>query len=108
MDQVEKLCDEICMIDKGRVVLSGTLESVKRDYGQNGVTLRFSGDASFLRDLPEVENVSDYGNEVFLRLRDGSDPGKILSAASGRLKIEKFEVAKPSIHDIFIEKVRGT
>ena len=105
MDQVEKLCDNICLIDKGRVVLSGTLESVKKEYGQNGVTLRFDGDGSFLTELPAVESFNDYGNEVFLRLQPGADPGDVLDAARARLTVKKYEVAVPSIHDIFIEKV---
>ena len=108
MDQVEKLCDNICLIDKGRVVLSGTLESVKEEYGQNGVTLRFDGDGSFLTELPAVESFNDYGNEVFLRLQPGADPGDVLDAARARLTVKKYEVAVPSIHDIFIEKVTSS
>jgi ABC-2 type transport system ATP-binding protein len=105
MEQVEKLCESICLIDKGRIVLSGTLESVKKEYGQNGVALRFDGDGAFLTELPEVESFNDYGNEVFLRLRPGADPAGVLDAARARLDIKKYEVAVPSIHDIFVEKV---
>lgn len=105
MAQVEQLCDEICMINKGRVVLSGTLADVKKAYGQNVVTIRFSGDGSFLRELPEVESFNDHGHEIFLRLRDGSDPASVLDAARARLQVTRFEVAEPSIHDIFIERV---
>ncbi len=105
MDQVEKLCDQICLINRGRVVLSGTLRSVKQQYGHNGVTLRVAGDGSFLRDLPEVESLQDNGNELFLRLRDGAEPSRVLDAARARLEVTRFEVAEPSIHDIFIERV---
>jgi ABC-2 type transport system ATP-binding protein len=105
MDQVEKLCKEICLIDKGRNVLEGKLSDIKKRHGRNTVTMRFEGDGSFLRRLPEVESVNDHGNEIFLRLKDGADPGRILAAATGRLAIQKFELAEPSIHDIFIEQV---
>jgi ABC-type uncharacterized transport system ATPase subunit len=71
------------------------------------VTIRCQGDGSFLRDLPEVQGMTDYGNELFLRLNDGADPGRILMAAGSRLNVQKFEVAEPSIHDIFIEQVSG-
>ncbi len=104
MDQVEKLCENICMIDKGRIVLSGTLDEVKSEYGQNGVTLRFEGDGSFLTTLDSVASFNDYGHEVFLRLHPGADPAAVLDAARERLNIKKYEVAVPSIHDIFIEK----
>jgi ABC-2 type transport system ATP-binding protein len=105
MDQVEKLCDQICLIHRGRVVLSGTLSAVKRQYGRNGVTLRVVGDGSFLRELPDVVSCQDNGNELFLRLRDGADPGRVLDAARARLEVVRFEVAEPSVHDIFIERV---
>ena len=105
--QVEKLCESICLINKGKIVLSGTLSEVKSEYGQNGVTLRFKGDGSFLRDLPDVAGVNDYGNEVFLRLYPGADPARVLDEARSRLTLQKYEVAAPSIHDIFIEKVSG-
>ncbi len=107
MDQVEKLCQRICLIDKGKEVLEGTLRSIKKKYGHNAVTIRFEGDGAFLRELPEVESVNDRGNELFLRLRDGSDPQKILAKAARKVAIHKFEISEPSIHDIFIEQVSG-
>jgi ABC-2 type transport system ATP-binding protein len=105
MEQVEKLCEHICLINKGRVVLSGTLASVKKQYGHNGVTVRFNGDGYFLSMLPQVASFQDHGNELFLRLRDGAAPASILDAARGRLEILRFEVAEPSVHDIFLERV---
>ncbi len=105
MDQVEKLCESICLINKGEIVLSGTLAEVKAEYGQNGVTLRFKGDGAFLKELPDVAGMNDYGNEVFLRLNPGADPARVLDEARARLDLQKYEVAAPSIHDIFIEKV---
>ena len=108
MDQVEKLCHEICLINKGQVVLSGKLSAVKREYGRGGVTLRFEGDGAFLKTLPGVASVSEYGNEVFVRLDDGTAPESILDAARERVTITRYELAEPSIHDIFIERVEAT
>jgi ABC-2 type transport system ATP-binding protein len=105
MEQVEKLCNQICLIHRGRVVLSGTLQSVKQRYGKNGLALSVVGDGSFLRDLPEVASLQDNGNELFLRLRDGADPDRVLDAARARVRVTRFELAEPSIHDIFIERV---
>jgi ABC-2 type transport system ATP-binding protein len=108
MEQVEKMCEHICLINRGRVVLSGTLAAVKKQYGHNGVSVRFNGDGSFLKSLPEVASVQDNGNELFLRLRDGADPARVLEAARGRVEILRYELAEPSVHDIFIEQVSGS
>jgi ABC-2 type transport system ATP-binding protein len=105
MDQVEKLCEHICLINKGRVVLSGTLAAVKKQYGHNGVSVKFNGDGSFLKSLPEVASFQDNGNELFLRLKDGADAARVLDTARARLEILRYEVAEPSVHDIFIERV---
>jgi ABC-2 type transport system ATP-binding protein len=107
MDTVEKLCDSICLINRGRVILQGTLASVKQRYGRNGVSVRFGGDGAFLRTLPGVASFQDHGNELFLRLNDGVDPATVLDAARGRVSVTRFEVAEPSVHDIFIEQVSG-
>jgi len=107
MDTVEKLCDHICLINKGRVLLEGTLGSVKQRYGKNGVSLSFTGDGTYLHSLPEVASYQDNGNEVFLRLKDGVDPGRVLDAARARLSVTRFELAEPSVYDIFIEQVSG-
>jgi ABC-2 type transport system ATP-binding protein len=107
MDTVEKLCDHICLINRGRVILQGTLASVKQRYGKNGVSLRFSGDGSYLKTLPGVASFQDNGKELFLRLDDGVDPTVVLDAARARLSVTRFELAEPSVHDIFIEQVSG-
>ncbi len=107
MEQVEKLCEEILLIDQGRKVLEGRLADVKKSYGHNSVSMRFEGDGAFLGELPQVASVNPQGRDVFLRLNDGADPDAILRVAAGRLSIQKFEVSEPSIHDIFVEQVRG-
>lgn len=105
MEQVERLCQEICLINRGQKLLEGPLADVKRSYGHNSVTIRFEGDGSFLTELPQVASSKVSGRELFLRLNDGADPNAILREASGRLTIQKFEVSQPSVHDIFVEQV---
>jgi len=107
MEQVEKLCLGICLINKGRKLLEGPLTEVKKSYGHNAVTIRFEGDGTFLSEMPQVASANDYGSELFLRLKDGADPGEILQEAVGRIRVQKFVVSEPSIHDIFVEQVAG-
>jgi ABC-2 type transport system ATP-binding protein len=107
MDTVEMLCDHICLINRGRVILQGTLASVKQQYGKNGVSLRFSGDGTYLKTMPGVASFQDNGQELFLRLHEGVDPSTVLDAARSRVSLTRFELAEPSVYDIFIEQVSG-
>ena len=54
MDQAEKLCDTICLINKGCVVLSGTVAGVKSRYGQNTIHIEYDGDGRTLSSHPSV------------------------------------------------------
>jgi ABC-2 type transport system ATP-binding protein len=108
METVERLCDSIALINRGRMVLEGTVQEVKSRHGKNTLVLAYDGDGSFLGSLPGVLKVSDFGRYVELRMADGADTQAILRAASERLRISRFEVVEPSLHDIFVERVTGS
>jgi ABC-2 type transport system ATP-binding protein len=105
MATVEQMCDRVVLINKGEKVLDGRVSDIKASYGKNTVVMAFEGDASFLKTLPGVASVNDHGRYAEIKLGPGADPQAILRAASDRLKITKFEVVEPSLHDIFIERV---
>jgi ABC-2 type transport system ATP-binding protein len=106
MDVAEKMCDFVFMIFQGRKVLDGTLESIKDRYGTDTIRVRVTdGDADFAR-LDGVEKVNDYGQLQELRMTDGADPQKILQQLAGRTRVELFEIARPSLHDIFVRIAR--
>ncbi|HKY31479.1 MAG TPA: ATP-binding cassette domain-containing protein [Candidatus Polarisedimenticolia bacterium] len=107
MEQVERMCDDICLIDKGRKVAGGPLGEVKRRYGRNTVQISFEGDASFLERLPAVERVDWYPNYVEARLRDPEGAQSVFDALAGRLRVRRFELGDPSINDIFIDLTGG-
>jgi ABC-2 type transport system ATP-binding protein len=104
MEQVEKMCDSICLIDKGRNVLDGDLRAIKQSYGKNTVHIEFTGPDGFLSH-PSIAAVERFGAGVELKLKLGVDPQEILKAAlqSGS-RINRFELLEPSLSDIFIEK----
>ena len=81
------------------------MREVKARHGKNTVVLAFDGDGAFLAALPGVQKVTDFGRYVEIRLAEGSDPQSILSAAAARLRLSRFEIVEPSLHDIFIEEV---
>ncbi len=105
MGEAERMADDIVLVHRGRVVLDGSLEEVRNSAGKNTVHLDYEGDGTFLGALPNVTGSRIDTNECELKLSDGSDPQKILEAAMGRLRIRRFEVAAPSLEEIFIEKV---
>ncbi len=105
MEQVEMICDNICLISNGRLVLEGNLTQIKNQYGKNTVILDYDGDVSFVRDLPDIESFDDYGKFMEIKLKEGSDPQALLRAAADKVKVNKFEVKEPTLNAIFIEKV---
>ena len=106
MEQVEMMCDTICLINKGQSVLDGDLRAIKQSYGKNTLRIEYSGDGSFLDQPALIANVNRFGAVVEAKLRPGADPQEILKAALERgVRISRFELVEPPLNDIFIEKV---
>jgi ABC-2 type transport system ATP-binding protein len=104
MEQVEKMCDSICLINKGRNILDGELRAIKQSYGKNTVHIEFTGPDTFLSD-PAIASINRFGSGVEAKLKPGADPQQILKAAiEVGAQINRFELLEPSLNDIFIEK----
>ena len=104
MDQVERLCDAICLIDHGRSVLEGDLKKIKASYGKNHVQMQYEGDPA-LDSSDLIQSFNDYGNYVEVRLKPGADAQQLLRTASERARISRFELVEPSLEEIFIDVV---
>ncbi len=102
MGTAERMCDRIFMIYEGKKVLDGSLEEIQNQYGADTLRLRISGDRKLLDSLKEVQKITDFGQEQELRLEPGSDPQAVLSQLVGKVTVQRFEVIKPSLHDIFV------
>jgi ABC-2 type transport system ATP-binding protein len=102
---VERLCDRVALIHRGEKILDGPVSEVKSRYGKNTVALAYEGDGGFLAGLPGVVRVSDSGRFAEIRLADGTDPQALLREAAARLRVSRFEIVEPSLHDIFVEQV---
>ena len=104
MEQVEKMCDSICLIDKGHNVLDGDLRAIKQSYGKNTVRIEFTGPDTFLTH-PAIASVNRFGSGAEARLKPGGDPQEILKGAlDAGARIHRFELLEPSLNEIFIEK----
>ena len=104
MEQVERLCDSICLINKGENVLSGELRAVKQSYGKNTLHVEFTGNDSFLRH-PGIGQLTRLASGVEAKIKPGTDPQEILKAAvESGAQITRFELLEPSLNEIFIDR----
>jgi ABC-2 type transport system ATP-binding protein len=109
MEQVEQMCDDICLISEGRIVLQGALRDVKRSFGRNTVLLDFEGDGSFLDDL-QTRGLVRLGarsvSRVEINLLNDTPPRLILETAMQHVQeIHRFELVEPSLNEIFVRTV---
>lgn len=103
MHHAEELCDRIVLIDRGHIVLQGGLEDVRRQYAGNAVLVRVAGD---LPAVPGVQSATPYNHATKWTLAEGTTPQDVLRAllATGAI-VEQFEVALPSLEEVFIRAV---
>jgi ABC-2 type transport system ATP-binding protein len=102
MAVAEKMCDFLFMIYRGRKVLDGTLEAIQDTYGSDTVHVRLEDNGTPLADLPGVRKVTDFGRWQELRLEPNTDPQQLLALLMSRGKVRHFELARPTLHEIFV------
>jgi ABC-type uncharacterized transport system ATPase subunit len=104
MAVAEKMCDFIFMIYKGKKVLDGTLASIQTSYGQDTVRVQLDGNGvgSGFADLPGVVKTTDFGHWQELRIAPATDTNRLLSALMARGQVRHFELAHPTLQDIFV------
>ena len=109
MTSAERLCDRIFMIFRGNKVLDGSIDEVQAKYGHDTVRVRVAGGAAALarfKDQGGIESMNDHGNYQDLRLK--GDPQAFLRELIRAGDVQHFEVAKPSLHDIFVRIANPT
>ena len=107
MEIAEKLCDDVCMINRAHKVLDGRLREIRRSFSRNAVALQFAGGDGLLNDSSLVANVRQHDEGFEVLMAPGANPQALLKRLvdSGAV-VTKFELVEPTLHDIFIEKVR--
>ena len=106
MEQAEQICDFIFLIDRGRKVLDGPLSEVRSAEGI-AIRLDYDGDGSVLTELEGVARVNDAGKSAEIVPDDGVDPQQILAQLVGRVRVRRFDLREPSLHEIFVRAVGG-
>jgi ABC-2 type transport system ATP-binding protein len=102
MSVAEKMCDFIFMIFKGKKVLDGTLASIQNQYGSDTIRIRTENGTPALEGIAGVEKITDFGQLQELRVAGNHDPQEILAQVMSRTRVTSFELARPSLHDIFV------
>ena len=108
MEVAERICDDICLLNRSEKVFEGSLREIKRSFGRNAVAVRCEGGDGVLDDPTLVSKVVRHADEAQALLAHGADAQVLLHRliASGAT-IGKFEMIEPSLNDIFITKVTG-
>ena len=109
MEQAEMLCDDICIIARGRKLVEGSLTQVKQRHSGRHLRLGFDGQAAAPRAFSDkrlIAKVQDFGAYAEAELADGADPQQILrELVESGVRINRFELAAPSLHQIFVDLV---
>jgi ABC-2 type transport system ATP-binding protein len=112
MEHAEKLCDNVCIIARGKKLIDGPLSAVKQTHGGRHVTIAFDGGgggsaaAAVLADRKLVAKANDYGQYAELELAPGADAQEILRRLVGAgVRLSKFEQVEPTLTKVFIDLV---
>jgi len=112
METVEELCESIAIVDRGRVVVHGSVRDVRRGMGRKVVRLATEGDGRFVETLTQIDGLDGLtigarrADFVELQLPADLDPERILRAAMDRgQRVTRFEIAEPSLEEVFFEHV---
>lgn len=106
MELAEKICDDICLINRSKKVLEGRVREVRQSFGQNAVALRIEGGDGILADPSLVASLKQHSDEVEVVLAPGVNGQQLLKRlVDSGASVTKFEMIEPRLHDIFIQKV---
>jgi ABC-2 type transport system ATP-binding protein len=105
MEQVEALCDAICLIHQGRPVLEGNLAAIKAGYGRNTIAVEYHGSRGTLGALAGIRRCEDTGHEARLELEPDTDPQTVMRAVLVRVAIQSIKLDHSHIEEIYLATV---
>ncbi|NMC61023.1 MAG: ATP-binding cassette domain-containing protein [Candidatus Methanofastidiosa archaeon] len=105
MNEAEKLCDHIFLINKGIKLIDGPIDEVKNKYSKNFVTVEFKNKISDLNGIDIIENIYYEGNKAEIELRKNKNYNDLLEILLEKGEIKKYEISESSLESIFVEVV---
>ena len=108
MEQAERLCEKICLVNAGKIVLEGNLREIKKSFGRSAVEIGYSGNVDLIRRSQFVEKCNDFGQYVEVKLRAPEHYSALLrELVEASVDITRFELMEPTLHEIFVQSVKG-
>ncbi len=106
MEQVEKLCECICLIHQGKVLLEGELREIKQTFGKNSVEIDYVDSLEPIRNSPWIENYNDFGQSAEVKLKTPESYRPFLrEMVEAGVDVTRFELVEPTLHEIFVQCV---
>lgn len=108
MEQVEKLCDRICLIHQGSILLEGELRTIKQSFGKSSVEIEYIGSIEPIRESQWVQDCNDFGQYAEIKLKTPEDYRPFLrELVDKKVDVTRFELMEPTLHDIFVRSVEA-
>jgi ABC-2 type transport system ATP-binding protein len=105
LDHVESFCEELIVLEKGRVIIEGRIDQVKKDYKKQNIKIIADVDVEILKSIPGVYKVIENSNEIIVKIESEKVAGNVFDYVKTCKNIMKYDVEQPSLSEIFIDKV---
>jgi ABC-2 type transport system ATP-binding protein len=106
LELVERLCDSVAIVNRGRIVAAGRVEELRSERSDPRLRVQVEGaSGDWFEGLRGVELIARDGREVVLELHEGADDQQVLDAARGAGRVRRFEPARPTLAELFREVV---
>ncbi|HHJ51756.1 MAG TPA: ATP-binding cassette domain-containing protein [Caldithrix abyssi] len=107
MDQAEKLCDHICLINQARIIEDGLLRNIKKKFREEAYYVESEQPLEFIKDIQSISIIEQDNRSCKFTIVDRKTTvSQILSAIEKKAAIKRFEVVEPNLHDIFIKLIQ--
>jgi len=108
MEQVEEICEEIVLINQGKVILHGKVDEIKTKFKENLYKIGFEGRLPSGLSNNSFTVVSDNDDGLMIKIKPGHSSNELLAALLNvGIKIDSYHEVLPSLNEIFIKKVKG-
>ncbi|KOF10119.1 sodium ABC transporter ATP-binding protein [Planococcus glaciei] len=105
LDHVEELCDNMSILDRGKIVVGGSIRQVKRSFGKQNVRIKMDQDLSTLHNITGVENFTKTHDGALFQIADEAVAQRLLEESMKLGALRHFAIEEPSLEEIFIAKV---